>query len=621
MDSLSGSSSSQPYRHQKGLPSFVVIVVVAIFCLSVVGCSFMPSTSQMKEPTDPPFVASKQENLSEEGSSGNEESENEDHSDESAVEVDNVESSEEKDDSEDDIQDIVEPDTACYYQDGFLMEKGKTPDFAKDVKSIVTGTDENTLIDYPKGYRLRYPSDMQADFRYSPDFTRIYSDDLEFRISRDISPYSDVAGWLSDLPNSYVANEKYIQANGLSIHENTWVEINGRQVRLFSLSRTPPPQSTYKKNAYTYAYINTDGLTYYTFHFKSTSFEKNKDTIYQILESFEVQEPKGEASYNLSFEPKIPKWNQETAALYDKICASDHITWGFFTPNPFSPEGKEKIKEVEEKLDFQFPVILWYRYMGHDFPLEGMQEAYENGKIVELTYQIVGGAYDRNPNFDVLDGLKDDEIRRFAKQAKEFGHPFLFRLNNEMNSTWVSYSGHLSLCDPDIFVQVWRRVYDLFQEEGVDNAIWIFNPNDVSYPPCKWNSHTAYYPGNGYVHMIGLTGYNTGTYFQDLTGERWRSFTEIYDRLWRMYSQLYAKFPWIITEFSCSSVGGDKEAWINEMFENLPRYKNIKIAVWWSYYDPDPRPEHEGTPARRYWLDEKPEYIEAFKKGLHQTQP
>jgi beta-mannanase len=102
--------------------------------------------------------------------------------------------------------------------------------------------------------------------------------------------------------------------------------------------------------------------------------------------------------------------------------------------------------------------------MGHDFPLEGMQEAYENGKIVELTYQIVGGAYDRNPNFDVLDGLKDDEIRRFAKQAKEFGHPFLFRLNNEMNSTWVSYSGHLSLCDPDIFVQVWRRVYDLFQE-------------------------------------------------------------------------------------------------------------------------------------------------------------
>ena len=94
----------------------------------------------------------------------------------------------------------------------------------------------------------------------------------------------------------------------------------------------------------------------------------------------------------------------------------------------------------------------------------------------------------------------------------------------------------------------------------MDNAIWIFNPNDISYPPCKWNTHLAYYPGNEYVHMIGLTGYNTGDYFRNHTGERWRSFTEIYDRLWYMYRDVYSEFPWIITEFACSSVGGDKEA-------------------------------------------------------------
>jgi mannan endo-1,4-beta-mannosidase len=213
----------------------------------------------------------------------------------------------------------------------------------------------------------------------------------------------------------------------------------------------------------------------------------------------------------------------------------------------------------------------------------------------------------------------EEDIRKFARGAKEFGKPFLMRLNNEMNSTWVSYSGHLCLNDPDVFKAVWRKVYNIFQEEGVDNAIWIFNPNDVSFPPCRWNSHVAYYPGNGYVHMIGLTGYNTGDYFRDVTGERWRSFTEIYDRLWEMYKDLYAGFPWIITEFASSSVGGDKKAWIEEMFDNISRYTNIKIAVWWSYYDPDPREATYGTPARRYWLDEKPEYLEAFKKGLERT--
>ena len=581
----------------------------------------MPLASKKENGTTQPRIASaERESLDERDCPEQEESVDEAQSGDRLVNEGNTEGPEEGD-NDDQSQGALESETTCYYQDGFLLGKGKAPDFARDVKAITIGTTENCLTDYPKGYQLKYLSNMQVDLRYSPDFTRIYSDDLELRISKERSPYSDVSGWLSDLPNSYVTNDRYMQANNLTIHEDTWVEINGRQVRLLSLTRTPAPNSTQRQNSYTYAYTKTEGLTYYTFHFRSTSFQEHRDTIYRILESFELKEPRGEPVYNLSFEPKIPKWSQETAALYEKICTCDHIIWGFFTPNPFSPEGKEKIREVEEKLEFEFPVILWYRYMGHDFPAEGMQEAYEDGKIVELTYQIVAGAYDRNPNFDVLDGVKDEEIRRFARQAKEFGHPFLFRLNNEMNSTWVSYSGHLSLCDPDIFIQVWRRVYNIFQEEGVDNAIWIFNPNDVSFPPCKWNSHTAYYPGNEYVHMIGLTGYNTGNYFNDLTGERWRSFTEIYDRLWNMYSRLYAKFPWIITEFSCSSVGGDKEAWINDMFQNLPRYKNIKIAVWWSYYDPDPRPENKGVPARRYWLDEKPEYIEAFKRGLHQTQP
>jgi len=265
---------------------------------------------------------------------------------------------------------------------------------------------------------------------------------------------------------------------------------------------------------------------------------------------------------------------------------------------------------------------MWYRYVGHEFPIEGMMDAYESGKLVEMTYQIGGDFYERNPNFTVLDGDEQmlSDIRKFARGAKEFGHPFLMRLNNEMNSTWVSYSGHLAMLDPDIFKQNWVTVYRIFEEEGVDNAIWIFNPNDISYPPQKWNTHLAYYPGNEFVHMIGLTGYNTGDYFRDLTGEHWRSFTQIYDRLWNMYKDVYADFPWIITEFACSSVGGDKGQWIKEMFANLPRYKNIKIAVWWSYFDPDPREATYGTPARRYWLDEKPEYLEAFKRGLEKSK-
>ncbi len=506
-----------------------------------------------------------------------------------------------------------------YYQDGLPLPESETPDFGRDVKRVAATNELIQLTDYPKGYAITVPQGMEFDFTCSPDFARIYDENLEIRIGRDSSPYLDVTGWLNSLPNEFITDEGYRRANDITVNEDGWTEVGGRSTRIFSLTRTPRPESDVVHNSYTYAYIKTGGLTYYTVHFRYESFEETKGQIRSILDSLAFFEPKGTATYNLDFKPVLPSWNDETQALYEAIKASDTILWGFFTPNPFTPEGKAKIKEVEEKLDFEFPVIMWYRYLGHDFPVEGMREAYESGKIVELTLQVAGDFYDRNPNFEVLDGRLEEDIRKFARGAKEFGKPFLMRLNNEMNSTWVSYSGHLCLNDPDVFKAVWRKVYNIFQEEGVDNAIWIFNPNDVSFPPCRWNSHVAYYPGNGYVHMIGLTGYNTGDYFRDVTGERWRSFTEIYDRLWEMYKDLYAGFPWIITEFASSSVGGDKKAWIEEMFDNISRYTNIKIAVWWSYYDPDPREATYGTPARRYWLDEKPEYLEAFKKGLERT--
>jgi hypothetical protein len=101
-----------------------------------------------------------------------------------------------------------------------------------------------------------------------------------------------------------------------------------------------------------------------------------------------------------------------------------------------------------------------------------------------------------------------------------------------------------------------------------------------------------------------------------VTGEGWRSFTEIYDPLNEKYGRFYGEFPWMITEFACSSVGGDKEKWIEDMFGNMGKYKNLKAAVWWSYADYDYSTGKKGIPARRYWLDEKPEYMKAFKEGL-----
>ncbi len=471
---------------------------------------------------------------------------------------------------------------------------------------------------------VRFPYGMSVDFRYSPAYVRVFSPRLDVKISRECSPYGDVDMYLRDYPNRFVAREDlapYRRANGIELIEDRWETINGYRTRIVSLRRTPNANSPETQNEYLLAYILTEGREFYTLFFRADSLQARLAEILDILGSFSQVKAEGTPCFNLDLYPVPGNWNAETQALYDRLVIGEEFLWGIFYPWALTdPEQYDRVDAMERKLGFNLSVLLHYLHIGHDFPTDGMQRAFERGQVVELTMQTVTfnseSADLRSDHFDVLDGQMDEAIRQFAQSAKAFGHPFLFRLNNEMNTDWTQYGGVRTLNDVDVYVKVWRRVYRIFEEEGVDNAIWIFNPNERSYPPMNWNHQVCYYPGNEYVHLIGLTGYNTGNYFQAVTGERWRSFGEIYEPLVSQYRQLYGGFPWIIAEFASSSVGGDKDRWIREMFAGLARYPEIKAAVWWSYADFDYRPGKEDIPGRRYWLDEKETYLATFRSGL-----
>ena len=117
-----------------------------------------------------------------------------------------------------------------------------------------------------------------------------------------------------------------------------------------------------------------------------------------------------------------------------------------------------------------------------------------------------------------------------------------------------------------------------------------------------------------------MTGYNTGTYYHDVTGEIWRSFPEIYDAIENEYTPYFSGFSWIITEYASSSYGGDKAAWITEMFDCFDDYPNIKVAVWFDAADYDYRPGKEGIAGRPYWLAETEETLNAYKEGMKDAE-
>lgn len=515
-----------------------------------------------------------------------------------------------------------------FYQNNILCDNFSDIDFENnDVREIRIKNGRSSLINYSRGFSLDFPADAQYDFTAAQEYITVKCDNFTTVVSKEFSTYEagveNSKKYVAEYINKNILDERYLEENNITLHKNIMDNRAGFPVQVIALTRTPAVGSDVEYNTYVYCYVYTESNMFYRIMFKSSDYDwELMEEVYKTLDSLRTDvKVRGVSATFTEFKPVVSEnWSEETKALYNDILTTQKCKWGVYSPRAIEEDKLEDIKELEEKADTKFDGVLEYTYLFSEIPVEGMQSAYEYGKVVELTLQtstVMNMNLDgHNPVFDVIDGQYDGKIREMAKDLRNFGHPVLFRLNNEMNSDWTSYSASACLTDPEIYVQVWRRIYNIFEEEGVNNTIWIFNPNDECFPPNGYNNSIAYYPGNEYVHIFGITGYNTGTYYAELNGEVWRTFDEIYSAITEKYQSVYGEFPWIITEFASSSVGGDKAQWISDMFSDLKKYPNIKMAFWFNSADYDVRPEFLDDLARPYWFDETPETTRAFAEGL-----
>lgn len=307
----------------------------------------------------------------------------------------------------------------------------------------------------------------------------------------------------------------------------------------------------------------------------------------------------------------------ETQDFYQRIFGDDaDLTWGLFEPS-VSGQSVRGLLDVQKELSHRFDIVLCYSNIYEDYTENNiyntLSRLWENGSVVELTLQtqLYDPLSQNNMVYDVLDGKYDDFLHAYAADVARFDHPVLFRPFNEMNGDWCNYSAYWTARDCSTYVELYRYIYSIFEAEGANkNTLWVWNPNEKSFPAFAWNNADNYYPGDEYVDIVGLTGYNTGDYYD---GETWRSFNEIYDPIYAQMAPQYEQ-PLMITEFACSSYGGDKAAWVEDMFEQLEHYPRIKAAVWWDSADKDT----DGNIARAYYIDNDKGALKVFKEHLAQ---
>lgn len=199
-----------------------------------------------------------------------------------------------------------------------------------------------------------------------------------------------------------------------------------------------------------------------------------------------------------------------------------------------------------------------------------MEAAIAGGAIPLVTMGLPSGVSLE----EVANGAQDAQIREWARKAKAFGYPFLFRPWREMNGAWYSWGR-----DPH-YVEAWRHFHDLVEEEGATNVTWAWIVNTIWSDP--ESDPTPYYPGDAYVDWVGMDAYNWGR--NPIQPDIWLSPEQAVGPTLEVLEEVAPDKPVALTEIASTEYGGNKASWIRDLLDSyLPDHPNIKAMLWFNW--------------------------------------
>ena len=99
-----------------------------------------------------------------------------------------------------------------------------------------------------------------------------------------------------------------------------------------------------------------------------------------------------------------------------------------------------------------------------------------------------------------------------------------------------------------------------------------------------------YYPGADYVDVLSLDGYNWGSDHPEYGG--WQSFGEIFGDAYERLTKLGPQPIWI-AEVGSAAAGGDKAAWVRDMWATARTMNRLDAVVW---FDQDKEEDWRALP-------------------------
>lgn len=247
------------------------------------------------------------------------------------------------------------------------------------------------------------------------------------------------------------------------------------------------------------------------------------------------------------------------------------------------------------------------------------------GAIACVTWEPMhigaGGRETVIPAERILAGDYDAYIADFARGVRDFGAPVLLRLAHEMNLAryhWGSDAAGYGPESPERYRALFRRVVEIFRAQGASNALFVFCPNVDSLPTEPWNRASTYYPGDAFVDVLGMDGYNWGTaHTKAIHGydSSFRPFKDIFRPLHDELKALAPSKPVMVFETATTSQGGDKARWVAEALDTAAAW-GLLAVVWFEVDKELDWPLRKGAlvdpaPGARPYLTDDPAWLES----------
>lgn len=293
-------------------------------------------------------------------------------------------------------------------------------------------------------------------------------------------------------------------------------------------------------------------------------------------------------------------------AMVGTGCSSD----GAERPPPFfglnvpAADGAE-VERVGDLVGCEPSVVSAFVKLDSTFDAAELADLASGGRTPMITLEPwswrMGHGQAESPAYALrrlVEGAWDPQLQRIARVLATHQGPVMVRFAHEMNAGWYPWGAGVNGNVPDHYVYAWRHVHQVVSSIA-PGLTWVWAPVATWWkdaPPLA-----AFYPGDTYVDLVGVTGYGHSGTAEDTFGA------------WLRETRRLTRKPVVLAEIGAD--GPDKSRWIASLGPFLARHPDVLGFVWFNT-------SAETTGATGdYRIDDEPEPLSTFRSLLDQLHP